>query len=282
MKGNRARRGNKNQLMALAPAVERKKRRTRFALRPAVLLVPMVAIGAIWTGSQAPRLFTGSDIFQLKALEVSGLRVLTGMDILDASGLQRQDNVFAVDLQRVQGYIEKLPWVRTALVWRRPPDRLAIDIVERRRVAWIDLGEVFGLDAEGVLLPGSGMRRESFRELDLPVITGLEVEMDPLHPGLSVADSTLERLLDWWQQASAAEAEFCLNISEIQPLPPGSIRLRLVGDGLEVRLPADRTAERLRVLKRLMGQIYREYPNPAYVDMRYAGQVVVGGKEPRR
>ena len=75
------------------------------------------------------------------------------------------------------------------------------------------------------------------------------------------------------------DPEFCMGISQLEALSDEGIGLRLAGDGLEVRLPFDRVEERLRELKRMMPRIYREYPNPAYIDLRYSGQLVVGGKE---
>jgi cell division septal protein FtsQ len=48
---------------------------------------------------------------------------------------------------------------------------------------------------------------------------------------------------------------------------------------LEVRLPLNQVETRLRDLKRMMPRVYREYPNPAYIDLRYAGQLIVGSKE---
>ncbi len=71
---------------------------------------------------------------------------------------------------------------------------------------------------------------------------------------------------------------FCLNISEVQPLSGANVRLVMVGDGLEVRVPVDRVGERLGVMKNLMQRIYKEFPEPAYLDLRFAGQAVVGGK----
>jgi cell division protein FtsQ len=239
----------------------------------------LIAAGLAWCMHAAPRLFTDSSAFALQALEVNGLRVLKGSEILAASGLQVGDNVFAADLDSMRGHIESLPWVRSATVCRRPPHRLSVHISERRRLAWVDLGVIYGVDAEGIVLPGRRDGGESLQDLDLPVISGLDCHTDSLMPGMVVPDSTLRALLEWWQHASRADTEFGLNVSEIQPLGVDGVRLRLVGDGLEVRLPRDRVSHRIRTLKELMKRVYRECPAPAYIDMRFAGQVVVGSKE---
>ena len=249
----------------------------RLAARLLVLVLGLALLA--WLSLLAGRLVRGSESFRLAALEVEGLRVVTGNDVLAATGLAQNDNVFAVDLRAVRDRVESLPWVKRAVVTRRPPDRLSIRLLERRRVAWINLGRVYGIDRDGVLLPGERVPGEDRRELDLPVISGLGPPDGAAYPGMVVTDSALVRVLDWWRQASAADSEFCLNVSEIQPLPGDGVRLLLVGDGLEVRMPTGQVAERLQVLEKLIARVYRECPDPAYIDMRYAGQVVVGSKE---
>lgn len=121
------------------------------------------------------------------------------------------------------------------------------------------------------------MPGETRAELDLPLLTGFEGLGDRRTPGDRLVSPALRQALEWWRQARRADPEFCLNISEIQPLG-GGVRLLLVGDGLEVRVPVDRVGERLNILKDMMQRIYREFPEPAYLDLRFAGQAVVGGK----
>jgi cell division protein FtsQ len=243
-------------------------------------LLLLLGLGGLVLGSWgAWRYLVTTPRFGLAALEVEGLRLLRGEDVLRASGLQLGDNIFAVDLEEVVRRLEEECWIREALVGRKPPDRLMIHLVERQRLAWIDLGQTYGIDGEGVLLPGERLPGESHQDLDLPVISGLRRRVDSPRPGQAVADSSLALILDWWQEARVADGEFCMNVSEIQPLADQGIRLRLVGDGLEVRLPLDRVPFRIRTLKRWLERVYGESPAPAYIDLRYAGQVVVGSRQ---
>jgi len=241
-------------------------------------LVLVVLAGALlWAGLKLPRLFAAAPEFRLQALEVKGLRLLRGQEILAASGLEEGQNLFLVDLAGVAARVEALPWVRKVYLERRPPDRLRLQVEERRRLAWIKLDQLYGIDESGVLLPAEKMPGETRAELDLPLLTGFEGLGDRRTPGDRLVSPALRQALEWWRQARRADPEFCLNISEIQPLG-GGVRLLLVGDGLEVRVPVDRVGERLNILKDMMQRIYREFPEPAYLDLRFAGQAVVGGK----
>ncbi len=244
-----------------------------------MIVALVLAMGSALAAYQVVNFLGQGDLFGLRALEVGGLHLLDGDDVLAASGLEVGTNIFAVDLEEVEQRLENVCWIERAMVMRKPPDRLAVEIVERQRLAWVELGATYGIARDGVLLPKDQAPGESFADLNLPVISGLAAVGDTLQFGATVSDSTLVGLLGWWDEATAADAEFCLNVSRVEPLPGACLRLQMVGDGLEIRLPLDRVERNLRTLRRLMPRVYRDYPDPAYIDLRYTGQVVVGSKE---
>lgn len=239
---------------------------------------PWIALLILATGStlaayQVATYFGQASIFGLKAIEVDGLRRLNGEAVRAASGLTAGSNVFAIDLDEVVQRLEAMYWVKQAFVVRKPPDRIAVDIVEHRQVAWVDLGQTYGVSPDGVLLPVGPTAR------NLPVISGLSVAAGSLQPGVAVSDSALLAILRWWEEATAADAEFCLNVAGIQPMAQTGIRLQLAGDGLEVRLPANGAARQLRTIRKLMPRVHQNHSDPAYIDLRYAGQMVIGKKK---
>ena len=243
---------------------------------------PWIALLILATGStlaayQVATYFGQASYFGLKAIEVDGLRRLSGEDVRVVSGLAVGRNIFAIDLDEVAQRLEAMYLVKQALVMRKPPDRIAVDIVEHRQVAWIDLGQTYGVTPDGVLLPAGSADDQSVAPPgNLPVISGLSVRGDSLQPGVAVADSALLAILRWWEEATVADAEFCLNVAGIQPMSGAGIRLQMAADGLEVRLPANGVAHRLRTIRELMPRVHQSHPDPAYIDLRYAGQMVVG------
>ena len=246
---------------------------------------PWIALSILATGStlaayQVTTYFGQASLFDLKAIEVDGLQRLNGEDVRAASGLAAGTNIFAIDLDEVAQRLEATYWIKQAFVVRKPPDRVAIDIVEHRQVAWVDLGQTYGVAPDGVLLPvGSTGDRPVAPPRNLPVISGLSITADSLRPGVAVPDSALMVILRWWEEAKVADAEFCLNVAGIQPMSGAGIRLQMTGDGLEVRLPANEADRRLRTIRELMPRVHQNHPDPAYIDLRYAGQMVVGKKK---
>lgn len=257
----------------------------RLRVLGALVLAAGLSAGAAATWSYVHTYLRGCDRLRLAAVEVRGGRLLRDADVLAASGLRLGDSIYRIDLDHVAARLDSLVWVRRSQVERRPPDRLVVSVVERQRLAWIELGEeVFGVDADGVLLPGEPHPLEDREDLDLPVIRRIawppaSVDGEPgraPRAGDAIPDSTLGRILDWWQQARAGQPKICSSISEIEPLDAGSLRLFLVGDGLEIRVPITDLARQLTILERLLQRIYRECSDPAYVDLRYDDQAVVG------
>ena len=259
------------------PPRSRRWRRLAFGLAGLTLVAATAAAAAHLLGPSV-----GSTTqFPIAALEVRGLRLLSGKQVLDASGVEVGSGLFQVDLDAVAARIDSLVWVRTARVERKPPDRLIVHLQERRRLAWIEWqGRLYGLDEEGVLLPPERLESEGIADLDLPVfrVPGFGASDATPAPGVgkTVTVSAVQRLLTWWQAALAAQPQLAREISQLEPLDDTSLRLRLVADDLEVRVPEDRVADCLATLREVLQRVYREYPNPAYIDLRFEGQAVVG------
>ena len=217
--------------------------------------------------------------FRVDVLEVRGLRLLQGEMILAASGIEAGTELYDLDLDRLAGRLERIVWVRRARVVRKPPDRLIVHLEERRRLAWVDWdGVQYGLDGEGVLLPPERLPAESIEDLDLPVlrVASLVAGGETVRAGRAVTDSTALRLLAWLRRACEQAPDLTPEISQVTDLDGPGLGLRMVADGLEVRVPPDRVGERMAILREVLKRVYREFPDPSYLDLRFAGQAVVG------
>jgi cell division septal protein FtsQ len=256
----------------VAPSTWRKILR----LWPSIPIVAVIVLCVFWRQSNAYR-----DQYVLKAIEVVGLQMLTGEQVLKKTGLVIGDNIVEINMTLVAQRLQDHPWIKQAIIRRKPPDRLIVEIIERKRLAWIKSEETFGIDFDGVLLPEAILPMESVSIGELPLIKLNELVPDSLYVGKNLAkyDNRAHRILNWWIEAKIADSEFCNGIVEIGLLEDGAVVFWLAGDGLEVRLPHDSPRKRLLDLKSMMPKIYLENIDPSYVDLRYDGQVVVGGKE---
>jgi cell division protein FtsQ len=94
----------------------------------AIAAVVLLAAGLLW--------LTRLPWFGIRALQVDGELLRNNVPTLRANALPRlQGNFFSVDLQRTREAFEAVPWVRSAVVRRVWPDRLAVRLEEHRPVA---------------------------------------------------------------------------------------------------------------------------------------------------
>ncbi len=107
--------------------------------------------------------------FSIKAVTVSGTHELKEQDILSLSGLGPRNSLLFLDAAKVRANLKILPLVKEASVTKLYPDRLLIEIEERRPFAlWQVDGELRMVAEDGVVL---GLIRDR-RFIHLPFVTG--------------------------------------------------------------------------------------------------------------
>ena len=79
--------------------------------------------------------------FRVAGVEVSGNRIYTAEQIVEASGIEEGDNLFFIDrLATVSRLKARLPYVENAVIRRTLPNRLEIEISESAAIAAVDAG----------------------------------------------------------------------------------------------------------------------------------------------
>ena len=129
-------------------------------------------------------------------------------ELIRRSGLVLGENLFRVDLPRVARAMESHPWVESALLTRRLPGTLVVNIEEHHPAALVQLGEksMYVLDEEGRLFK----RAVPEDRLDLPVVTGLSREAwAERKPELQLRLFGALHLLDTWRASGFPVASVC-------------------------------------------------------------------------
>ncbi|MEP6822918.1 MAG: FtsQ-type POTRA domain-containing protein [Chthoniobacterales bacterium] len=161
------------------------------------IVLCLLAGAAVFYGIRygAKQLFFENPDYRLSKIEVQTDGNLQRQQILTAAELREGENIFSVNLARVQERLQKLPQVDEVQVTRKMPAEIDVQIVERKPVAWITAAEGvsnlfsdddgFLVDARGVMMREKKLLPEY---LGLPVIAGATKEK--LEPGKAV--ETLE------------------------------------------------------------------------------------------
>lgn len=215
------------------------------------------ALGALFVGCVAlmggwhlQKWARHSSQFALKTIAVKGASRATSSEIVKLSGLSMGLNMFEMDVVASEAAIEAHPWVKKAKVSRRFPSHVEVTVTEHQPVAWITLGDLYLLDAEG----------EPFKKvtsddaLDLPVLSGVNRE-DYLANAQEQADRMVRAL-------GVVEAYQRLADSKLAPL--SEIRLTdegyvlVVGKGEQIHLRAQDAVERLGQLGLVREELMRQ------------------------
>lgn len=124
-----------------AKQLERQRRqaeaRRRLCWRIAVVLGAAVALWAAWS------LLVGSQMFEIKRVEVVGTSVLSTDDVIARAAVDEGETLLRVDREAIVGRLLEDPWVEDATIHRRLPSTLRIDVTERTPAAIVDTGVSF-------------------------------------------------------------------------------------------------------------------------------------------
>ncbi len=102
--------------------------------------------------------------FKLKRVYLSGNKHLSAKDIAKAIEVKIGSSILSLDLNKIKSQIERLSWVKLAVVTRKLPNILSIAIVEREAIAlWQNEKKLYLIDEEGMPIDDDDLK--PFREL---------------------------------------------------------------------------------------------------------------------
>jgi len=211
-----------------------------------------------------------SQTFSLQEVAISGNRLLSTDAILNLVQVKPGLNITDISLQAIQRKLESNPYIETALVSRRFPSTLQIEVVERVPVAFLAGTRLFAVDRNGVLLPVL----HSTALGSLPVING--IGRFPERVGEVVASERVQQALELLKSVRIADVKLYQRLSEVT----FSADKGFVVYFTDVRFPvyfgfegffrkAQKTAAFFEEVKR-----EKRYTRLRYVDLRFRDQVV--------
>lgn len=202
-----------------------RRRRGRFSFLTKLLCVLLIAGAAV----AALTLF-----FRVQSIVVHGSARYSEAEVVAASGIQIEDNLFLLNKYGVsQTIFEKLPYVEEASINRKLPDTIVITVRECAAAAGIE-------SADGVwLISGSGklLERTDAVPEGCPLVTGAEPDAPAPSEALSFGeggDTTVQTLLTLLR--ASQEQGIRSGIARIDLSDPIAIHLEYLGR-FSVKLP---------------------------------------------
>ncbi|HLD50591.1 MAG TPA: FtsQ-type POTRA domain-containing protein [bacterium] len=202
-----------------------------FALKAIPIFIIIFAAGGAFFGLRG-MLFADPHL-SIQRILVAPTDALSREQRLRVDSLLAGKNILSVDIRRISGLLEKDPWIETAVVTKRLPSEISIEVRKRVPIAYVRFLANGGL----ALVSGDGM------VLEIPpaqAVTGLVIEIS----GTGTKEPRVgERLsVKGFEQANQFFREFPKHplaqfesISKISLDPIGNVKATL-GKGPELRL----------------------------------------------
>lgn len=237
------------------------------ALRIAAIAIVCLLVVVVY------RAAASASFFQIKKVETKGAMRASVQDI---QAVVRRDvsetGVWRADLQAISQHLEKLPWVRNAIVTRVLPDGIRVRITERQpravvrtasgRFIWVDddavyLGEMAPMDQmPPFFLRGWNEEENGQAENKARVAKFLELQKE-------------------WEQQGISE-----RVSEVNLMDLRDVRVQLAGDDsqIEVRLGSQEQGTRLHKALTVLDAQRQTARGPliSYIDLSQGKRAIVG------
>lgn len=252
------------------------KQNNKLFVKAFLLLVLFLGLG--FGGRQVYESLCNNNFFQITAVKIDGNRMTSKKQIATLSRVDIHSNLLALNVAQVKSLLESHPWIATADIIRDWPNRLLINVKEKRPVALLSRKTgLFYLDHEGQMIAAAS----SSQELDFPVVTGLENFLFSA-TGSSQIPESLKEILTLLKLADRKNSTLSeQSLSEIHISQNGELILYLLDRPFPIYLGTDgKISTRYYRLVKVLKDLYktREFSKVSYIRLDYQKDTILVGK----
>jgi cell division protein FtsQ len=236
-----------------------------------LLVAAAFAVVTFVVAGRADDFLRRSDFFEVRQIRIDGASEVLGDQVRDVIAQLKgrgEINLLTFNIERASFQVQNLPRVRQVQFRRIFPHTLAVDIEERQPLTVANVGELFWIDREGVLLGRAEARDAAL--IRTPILTGLRGNR--FYTGLRVEQPRLVELLEAVDFLHSHSPQLAEKFSEWNLNPQDEIT-GILRDGVEVRFGERPLLERLPVLDALFAH-RTDIAKFTYVDLRFDSQIV--------
>ncbi len=207
--------------------------------------------------------------FRVREIEVEGGRKIPKETLLSLTVIEGMPNLFSVKLKEVIKRLETHPWIEQVRVRKVFPDKILIQIEERKPMAIIQLEDLYYIDAKGEIFSRVG----EGDEYNYPYITGLSrqvLEKDPTEAKRMIAKALEILRIEGKEKLPPLE-----EISEIHMEKAFGIQCFTKTGGVEVRMGWEDFGEKLAKLSLIWADLRKRGVSAVSVDCSDLKRMVV-------
>jgi cell division septal protein FtsQ len=211
----------------------------------------------------------GDPSFRVREVEVEGGRKISKETLLSLTVVEGMPNLFSVKLKEVVKRLESHPWIDQVRVRKVFPNKILIQIEEKKPMAIIQLEELYYIDTKGEIFSPLGDRDE----YNYPYLTGLTrqvLEKDPVEAKRLITKA-LELLRIMGQEKGPPLEE----ISEIHMEKVFGIHCFTKAEGVEVKMGWEDFEEKLKRLSLIWSDLRKRGFSAVSIDCSELKRMVV-------
>lgn len=239
------------------PPVQRTSRASQAGVVKFLLGIAVVTAAASGVGLGAHRFLTTTARFAIEGVEAQGSQRYDEQELLTLAGIKRGSNLFSIDLAAAETKLAEDPWIESAHVSRKLPNKLSITVEElsAAAAAVVD-GTIYLVTREG--RPIKPLQAGDFG--DYPVITGVTAEQ--LAADRQIAEERLAlgvNILDYYRRTSLSQA---FPAQEVLMDVDGRIELTVGSPAITLQLGRTDFRQKLLMAARIVGSVRAKGETP--------------------
>ncbi|MEW6088246.1 MAG: FtsQ-type POTRA domain-containing protein [bacterium] len=207
--------------------------------------------------------------FNVKNIVVTGNNAVSKDDIIKSAGISQGQNIFKLNLVKIQYKIKENPLFDKVYVKRSPPGRIEIQVEERKPVAFFNLkGDFYLVSENGIIFK----KLSSVIYENLPIITNINLKNIIL--GSETNSVNLNTGLKIIKDIKDIQPDFLDYVSEINA---GDVNEIIIYTDRGIKIKADKDTDKNKWLyvNRVIGIADTDKIPVGYLDVRYNKQIVL-------
>jgi cell division protein FtsQ len=245
-------------------------RRLRLVAKIFLVLLVFLALSALCLVGY--RSLLSSTLLQVTRIQVNGCQQLDPQDVIQQAEIPSGVNILSLDLDGVRNRLTQHPWIAAAAISREIPDRIRIEIEERKPVALVKGHQFYLADQQGACFA----RAAPSKHTGLPIITGFD-------PGTLGSGCNLPReftvLLENLYRETQLKLPWRL-ISEIKWNRNTGLSFFTARGGIQVDLGSEDYGTRIAKLEKVLRYLEKKGLNAQLrgIDLSHGNRVFVRGR----
>lgn len=207
--------------------------------------------------------------FRVRKVEIEGEHKISRETLLSLAVIEGMPNLFSVKLEEVAKRLESHPWIEQVRVKKIFPNRILIQIEEKKPMAIIQLEELYYIDTKGEIFSRVGERDE----YNYPYLTGLTRRVLESHP--VEAKRLINKALELLRVVHLSRIAPLEEVSEIHMEKALGIQCFTKAEGVEVRLGWEDFGEKLKRLSLVWSDLRKRGCSVVSIDCSDLKKVVV-------